>query len=149
MKIWLEKPAVNISQLTGGKNEKVRRGGGLIWKTSVRFIFCLQETLNGNQNNWICDMSTRGFLIEILLHIYNVQQTEVISGFLFTFITHKFWEQLVIVFTVSKCGVRKKAPLEGSGLGLGIGLGIRFRVWGAFFRGNCFLESQIHIQSSF
>ena len=32
-------------------------------------------------------MSTRGFLIEILLHVYNVQQTEVISGFLFTFIT--------------------------------------------------------------
>ena len=31
----------------------------------------------------------RGFLILILLHIYNVQQTEVISGFLFTFITHK------------------------------------------------------------
>ena len=31
----------------------------------------------------------RGFLIEILLRIYNVQQTEVISGFLFTFITHK------------------------------------------------------------
>ena len=29
-------------------------------------------------------MSTRGFLIEILLHIYNVQQTEVISVFLFT-----------------------------------------------------------------
>ena len=26
-------------------------------------------------------MSTIGFLIEILLHIYNVQQTEVISGF--------------------------------------------------------------------
>ena len=71
MKIWLEKPAVNISQLTGGKNEKVRRGGvgGLIWKTSVRFIFCLQETLNGNQNNWICDMSITGFQTEILLHI--------------------------------------------------------------------------------
>ena len=34
-------------------------------------------------------MSTRGFLIEILLHIYDVQQTEVIPGFLFTFITHK------------------------------------------------------------
>ena len=30
-------------------------------------------------------MSTRGFLIEILLHIYNVQQTEVISGFLIPF----------------------------------------------------------------
>ena len=26
-------------------------------------------------------MSTRGFLIEILLHIYNVQQTEAISAF--------------------------------------------------------------------
>ena len=34
-------------------------------------------------------MSTRGFLIEILLHRYNVRQTEVISGFLFTFITDK------------------------------------------------------------
>ena len=34
-------------------------------------------------------MSTGGFLIEILLHIYNVQQAEVISSFLFTFITHK------------------------------------------------------------
>ena len=35
-------------------------------------------------------MSTRGFYImEILLHIHNVQQTEVISGFLFIFITHK------------------------------------------------------------
>ena len=34
-------------------------------------------------------MSTRGFLIEILLHIYNVQQTEVTFDFLFTSITHK------------------------------------------------------------
>ena len=36
-------------------------------------------------------MSTRDFQTEILLHIYNVQQTEVISGFLipFLFITHK------------------------------------------------------------
>ena len=75
MKIWLEKPAVNVWKLVGGKNEKPRRG--FMQKTSVRFIFCLQETLeikiNGNQNNWICDMSTRGFPIEILLHIYNVQ----------------------------------------------------------------------------
>ena len=46
-------------------------------------------------------MSTRGFLIEILLHIYNVQQTEVISSFLFSFITHELWEHLVGVFTVS------------------------------------------------
>ena len=68
MKIRLEKPAVNISKLTGGKNEKSRRES-FTWKTLVRFIFCLQETMNGNQNNWICDMSTRGFLTEILLHI--------------------------------------------------------------------------------
>ena len=46
-------------------------------------------------------MLTRGFLIEILLHIYNVQQTEVISGFLLTFITQKLLEHLVRVFTVS------------------------------------------------
>ena len=75
--------------------------GSFTWKTSVRFVFCLQETLNENQNVWICDMSTRGCLIEILLHIYNAQQAEVISGFLFTFITHKLWENLVGVFPVS------------------------------------------------
>ena len=46
-------------------------------------------------------MSTRGFLIEILLYIYHVQQAEKISGFLFTFITHKLLEHLVGVFTVS------------------------------------------------
>ena len=46
-------------------------------------------------------MSTRGFLIENLLHIYNVQHTEVNSDFLFTFITHKLWEDLFEVFTVS------------------------------------------------
>ena len=34
-------------------------------------------------------MLIRGFLVETVLHIYNVQQTEVISDFLFTFITRK------------------------------------------------------------
>ena len=34
-------------------------------------------------------MSTRGFLIEILLHLCNVQQAEVISVFLFNFITQQ------------------------------------------------------------
>ena len=51
-------------------------GGDFTWKTSVRFIFFLEGTMNGNQNNWICDMSTRAFVIEILLHIYNVQQAK-------------------------------------------------------------------------
>ena len=90
MKIRLEKLAVNILKLNGGKNEK-NKMGGFTWKASIRFIFCLQEKLNGNQNNWICGMSTRGFLIEILLHMYNAHQREVSSGFLFTFITHKLW----------------------------------------------------------
>ena len=100
MKTRIEKPAVNISKLPSSKNEKPRRGD-FTWKTLVRFIFCLQETLNRNQNNWMCDMSARGFLIETLLHGYNVQQTEVISGFLFTFITYQLWEHLVRVFTIS------------------------------------------------
>ena len=100
MKILLEKPAVKISKLVDGKNEKARREG-LYTKTSVRFIVCLQKTLNGNENNWICDMSTKGFLIQIFLHIDNVRQTEVISGFLFTFVTHRLWEHLVRIFTVS------------------------------------------------
>ena len=47
-------------------------------------------------------MLTRGYLIEILLHMYDVEHTEVISGFLFTFITHKLWEHLVGIFTVSQ-----------------------------------------------
>ena len=34
-------------------------------------------------------MSTRGFLIEILLNRYNAERIEVISGFLFTFITQR------------------------------------------------------------
>ena len=35
----------------------------------------------------------------------------------------------------------KKAPREGSGVGLGLGKGrVRFRAWGAFFRGDFFLE---------
>ena len=34
-------------------------------------------------------MSTRGFLIEISLDKYNVEQTEAISSLLFTFIMYK------------------------------------------------------------
>ena len=34
-------------------------------------------------------MSTRGSLIEILLHRYNAERTEVIPVFLFTFITQR------------------------------------------------------------
>ena len=46
-------------------------------------------------------MSARDFLIDILLHRYDVQQTKVIAGFLSTFITHKIYEHLVTAFTGS------------------------------------------------
>ena len=49
----------------------------------------------------MCDMSTRCFLAKTLLQRYNAKRTEIISGFLFTFITHKLLEHLVRVFTVS------------------------------------------------
>ena len=83
MKIRLEKLAVNISKLTCGKNEKSRRGG-LHEKLRLDLYFVSRkqwETLNGKQNNLICDMSKRGFLIVILLHIYNVRQAEVVWVF--------------------------------------------------------------------
>ena len=49
MKIPLEKPAVNISKLTAGKNKKARRGA---MHEKLRLdLFCLQEIMNGNQNN--------------------------------------------------------------------------------------------------
>ena len=70
-------------------------------KTSFRFIFYLYKTLNGNQNNWIHDMSTRRFLIETLLHTYNARHTKLISDFSFTYITHKLKEHLVRAFTIS------------------------------------------------
>ena len=38
----------------------------------------------------MCDMSTRGCVIETLLPRFNVEQTEIISSLLLTFITHKF-----------------------------------------------------------
>ena len=59
-------------------------------KNSVRFIFCLKETLNGKQNNWMCNMSTRCFLVEILLQRHDVEQTEVVYDFLFIFIIRGF-----------------------------------------------------------
>ena len=37
----------------------------------------------------------------ILLHKYKVEQTEVISRFLFTFVTHKLGEHLFTTFTFS------------------------------------------------
>ena len=77
---------------------KKARQGALHEKLWLDLYFIYKK--HGNQNNWICDLSRRGFLVEILLHIYNVQQAEVISGFLLTFITHKLWEHLVGVFTV-------------------------------------------------
>ena len=44
-----------------------------------------------------------GFLIQILLHKHKVEQTEVISRLLFTFINPTLQEHLVRTFTVSQC----------------------------------------------
>ena len=85
MKIRLEKPVVNILKLIGGKNEKSRLGT-LHKKPPLDLYFVY---MNGRQSNQISDIWTRGFPTEILLHIYNVQQAEIISGFLFTFISQK------------------------------------------------------------
>ena len=49
MKIRLEKPAVNISNLTYGKNEIARRGA-LHEKVRLDLYFLLQGIINGNQN---------------------------------------------------------------------------------------------------
>ena len=62
--------------------------GDFTWKTSFRFLFSLYERLIWKQNNWICDMSKRGFLTEIFCR-YNTKHTEIISGALFSFTTHK------------------------------------------------------------
>ena len=45
MKIRLEKPAVNISKLTGGKNEKPRRGA-LFEKLRLNLYFVILLTGN-------------------------------------------------------------------------------------------------------
>ena len=95
MKIRLEKAAVTISNLTGGKNVKARRGH-FTWKTSVRFIYFFQGRMNGNQNNWICDMSTRGLLIEILLHIYHAVERNNLWLFIYF-----YYSQIIRTFTRS------------------------------------------------
>ena len=46
-------------------------------------------------------MSTRVFLIEILLRRYNAEHTKIISAFLFSYITHLLKEHFVRTFTVS------------------------------------------------
>ena len=48
MKIRLEKPAVNISNLAGGKNEKARRGG--IHEKLRLGLYFFTWTMKGNQN---------------------------------------------------------------------------------------------------
>ena len=48
----------------------------------------------GKQNNWICDISTRGFLIQILLRRYNAEPAEVMSVF-FNF----YYSQIIRTFS--------------------------------------------------
>ena len=101
MKIGLERPAVNISKLTDGKNEKARRGA-LHEKLQLDLYFVYRKYwVEIKITEYVICQQEAFCIIEFCLHIYNVQQANVISGFLFTFINHKLWENLVGIFTVS------------------------------------------------
>ena len=89
-----------IWKLTGGKNEKPTRAI-LRKKLQLDLYFVYIKHWIEKQSNEICDMSTKGLLIEILCHRYHLQPTKVISGFLFIFITHRLQENFVGAFTVS------------------------------------------------
>ena len=93
MRIRLEKPAVDIWKLTGGKNEKARRRA-LHEKLRLDLYFVYRKHWMEVKatNMWYADRRLSNWN---LLHIYNAQQTEVISGVWFTFITYKLWEHLV------------------------------------------------------
>ena len=94
MKIRLENPAVNISNFMNDKNEKVRRGL-CIKKFDLIYVF-LQGTMNGNQNNGICNMLTRGFLTEILLHRNHAVDRNNLSFFIYF-----YYSQILRTFTQS------------------------------------------------
>ena len=97
MRIRLEKPAVDIWKLMGGKNEKARRRA-LHEKLRLDLYFVYRKHWMEVKatNMWYADRRLSNWN---LLHIYNAQQTEVISGVWFTFITYKLWEHLVRVFS--------------------------------------------------
>ena len=72
MKTWLEKPAVNISKLTGGKNEKARRGASHEnLRLDSYFVYRKHWLVIKITEYVICRQVAS--LIEILLYIYNVQ----------------------------------------------------------------------------
>ena len=93
MKIRLEKPAVNIWKFTGGKNEKARQWA-LHKKLQLDLYFVYKKYyMEIKITEYVVCQQEAFYIIEILL-----LQTEVISGFLFTFVTHKLWEHLVESF---------------------------------------------------
>ena len=102
MKIRLDKPAANNFKAYRGKNEIAKRGT-LHEKLRLDLYFAYRKYWIESKITECVICKQEAFnIIEILFHIlYNVQQTEVISSFLFTFIIHKLWEHLVWVFTVS------------------------------------------------
>ena len=100
MKIRQKKPALNISKLMGGKNEKARRGA-LHEKLLLDLYFVYRKYwVEIKVTDYVVCQQEAFYIIELLLHINSGQQTEVIFGFLFTFINHKLLEYFVRV-TVS------------------------------------------------
>ena len=81
MEIRLEKPAVNILKLTGGKNEKARRGTlHEKLRSDLYFVYrkCWMEIKITEYVIW---KQEAFYITEMLLHIYNVQKTGVNSDF--------------------------------------------------------------------
>ena len=89
MKIRLEKPVVNISRLAGGKNEKARQRALHEKLRLDLYRVYWKYWMEIKRTEYVIWKQEAFYIIEILLHICNVQQTEVIFGFLFYFITHK------------------------------------------------------------
>ena len=68
MKIRLEKPAVNISKLTGGKNEKPRRGA--LHEKFPRFTFPRFPRISKNRLNTSLVLAT--FIVKVVTLIFLV-----------------------------------------------------------------------------
>ena len=81
MKIRLEKPAVNILKLTGGKNEKARRGALHEKLPSDLYFVYRKYWMEIKITEYVIWKQEAFYITEMLLNIYNVQKTGVTSDF--------------------------------------------------------------------
>ena len=81
MEIRLEKPAVNILKLTGGKNEKARRGKKKKKLRSDLYFVYRKYWMEIKITEYVIWKQEAFYITEMQLHIYNVQKTGVTSDF--------------------------------------------------------------------